>query len=136
MHSLISKIHIFAFLAGFFIFLICLTACATDGPPPKSPETQKVQGAENSESAPAQSPEQVTCTGKIILEKNWLGLTKGFVLRQDDGQQFVVSREGDVKQLESLVGVRVEATGTLEETDGERKIIQVIEIQESEEFIP
>jgi len=122
---LILPITIFALLLTFAYAADEPTAGqqSTMGPAMQNPEASQGQ----------QDQDQISCMGTVVAEKNWLGMTKRFVLRQDDGQQYIISKQGRGRQLQSMVGKRIEATGALEESPGNRKMIKVMEFREISE---
>ncbi len=74
---------------------------------------------------------QITCSGTLVKERNWLGMTKGYLLQQDDGKKLMVSNQDADQLLSGMAGKRVEITGTLEESKGNSRMIREIEIKES-----
>lgn len=117
----VNRIY-FVFFALICIFLVTYAYAADQPAAEEQPSiSQEVQ-------TPETPPGQITCMGTVTAEKNWLGMTKNYVLQQDDGQQFILSRQGKGEQLPNMVGKRIEATGALEESTGKRKIIRIMDI--------
>jgi hypothetical protein len=73
--------------------------------------------------APAKmSQTQMSVTGTVVANKNKAGKITGFALKEDSGQNIMLSKHGKGMELRKMVGKKVEAKGTLEESKGKKWI--------------
>jgi len=122
---------IMAALAAVLLLLVP-TAYAAEkpmAPAPAAPAQSMEKAAPAATSQPQMVQGKTTLMGTIVAQKNAKGKIIGYALKEDNGEQLMLSKHGKGKALHKMVGKRVEAVGTLEESKGQ-KIITVTEFKE------
>ena len=64
----------------------------------------------------------MTVTGTIIANKNKKGKIVSYTLQEDNGQSLMLSKHGKGMELRKMVGDKIEATGTVQESKGAKMI--------------
>ena len=72
---------------------------------------------------PQAAPAPVKMMGTIIANKNEKGKITSYGLQEDNGQSLIISQHGSGMELRRMVGKKIEATGTIYESKGEKTII-------------
>jgi hypothetical protein len=96
---------------------------------PAASSKTKIEAAKT---APAKmSQTQMSVTGTVVANKNKAGKITGFALKEDSGQNIMLSKHGKGMELRKMVGKKIEAMGTLQESKG-KKWITVKQFKEIE----
>ena len=72
--------------------------------------------AGKTEMAPASKHQSMTFTGMIVANKNKKGKIVSYGLHEDNGQELMLSKHGKGMELRKMVGSKIEATGTVQES--------------------
>jgi hypothetical protein len=96
------------------------SAYAADQSAPAAAPKAKMAAAK---STPAKmSKAQMTVTGTVVANKNKAGKVTSFALKEDSGQDIMLSKHGKGMELRKMVGKKIEAIGTLQESKGKKWI--------------
>jgi hypothetical protein len=121
----IKKNHLLKTMAPALLLLFISTAYAADqpkvSPGPASPQQTELK-APAASGAGEMAQKQTTVTGTIVAHKNKAGKVVSYALQEDGGQSLMLSKHGKGKALRKMVGQKIEATGTLQESKGQRWI--------------
>lgn len=108
-----------------WILAVTAFALATVMTLPTGASEQKEEAAKPAEAMtkPQAAPMPVKIMGTIIANKNEKGKITSYGLQEDSGQSLIISQHGSGMELRRLVGKKIEATGTVYESKGEKTII-------------
>jgi opacity protein-like surface antigen len=128
----LERLSLVKIMLTVLLLLFISTAYAADQPqmspaPAASPKAKMAPEAKAKSAKMART--QMTVSGTIVANKNKAGKITGFALKEDDGQDIMLSKHGKGMELRKMVGKKVEAKGTLEESKG-KKWITVKEFKE------
>jgi hypothetical protein len=81
-------------------------------------------GSQKAKMAPTAKMSQtpMTVNGTIVANKNKAGKIISFALKEDNGQDIMLSKHGKGMELRKMVGKKVEAVGTVQESKGKKWI--------------
>jgi flagellar basal body-associated protein FliL len=101
-------------IATAVLFVLALIPTAYAAGQAKTAKAAKVQAA-------AKQP-PVTVIGTIVANKNAKGKIVSYAVQEEGGQTLMLSKSGKGKELRKMVGAKIEATGTVEESKGIKRI--------------
>jgi len=84
-------------------------------------QAKTAAAAEKMQPAAKQAP--VTVIGTIIANKNKKGKIISYAVKEENGQTLMLSKSGKGMELRKMVGAKIEATGTVAESKGVKRIM-------------